>query len=352
MKPAPGRPYRGTVTLRKALATGLCGAVVLGAAGPATAGDDGGTVVIYSGRTENLVQPILDRFSEETGIDVEVRYGNTSDLALLIEEEGDQAPADVFLSQSPGAVGYLDQRGLLGTLDDAAVDRVPEQFHAGDGSWVGLSGRQRVLAFNPQIVPEEELPSSVLDLTGQEWSGRIGIAPSNASFQDFVSAMRIELGDEATTEWLEGVAANDPVTFANNSAIVAAIGRGEIDVGLVNHYYVFQALAEDPDFPGRNHNFAPDDIGSLVIVTAASVLAGADHADEADALVEFLLSEEAQRYFSDETFEYPLASGVEPAEVLPDIDLAAASDIDLDFDDLGADLETTREMIRDAGLEG
>ena len=338
--------------IRRALGAALCGAIALAAAGPVTAGEDGGTVVIYSGRTENLVKPILDRFSEETGIDVEVRYGNTSDLALLIEEEGDQAPADVFLSQSPGAVGYLDQRGLLGTLDDGIVDLVPEQFHAGDGSWVGVSGRQRVLAFNPQIVPEEELPSSVLDLTGEEWSGRIGIAPSNASFQDFVSAMRIELGDEATTEWLEGIAANDPVTFANNSAIVAAIGRGEIDVGLVNHYYVYQAMAEDPDFPGRNHNFAADDIGSLVIVTAASVLAGAEHTDEANELVEFLLSDEAQRYFSDETFEYPLANGVEPADVLPDVDLAAASDVDLDFDDLGADLETTREMIRDAGLEG
>ena len=321
--------------IRRALGVALCGAIALAAAGPVTAGEDGGTVVIYSGRTENLVKPILDRFSEETGIDVEVRYGNTSDLALLIEEEGDQAPADVFLSQSPGAVGYLDQRGLLGTLDDGIVDLVPEQFHAGDGSWVGVSGRQRVLAFNPQIVPEEELPSSVLDLTGEEWSGRIGIAPSNASFQDFVSAMRIELGDEATTEWLEGIAANDPVTFANNSAIVAAIGRGEIDVGLVNHYYVYQAMAEDPDFPGRNHNFAADDIGSLVIVTAASVLAGAEHTDEANELVEFLLSDEAQRYFSDETFEYPLANGVEPADVLPDVDLAAASDVDLDFDDLG-----------------
>ena len=338
--------------IRRVLGAALCGAIALAAAAPVTAGEDGGTVVIYSGRTENLVKPILDRFSEETGIDVEVRYGNTSDLALLIEEEGDQAPADVFLSQSPGAVGYLDQRGLLGTLDDGIVDLVPEQFHAGDGSWVGVSGRQRVLAFNPQIVPEEELPASVLDLTGEEWSGRIGIAPSNASFQDFVSAMRIELGDEATTEWLEGIAANDPVTFANNSAIVAAIGRGEIDVGLVNHYYVYQAMAEDPDFPGRNHNFAADDIGSLVIVTAASVLAGAEHTDEANELVEFLLSDEAQRYFSDETFEYPLANGVEPADVLPDVDLAAASDVDLDFDDLGADLETTREMIRDAGLEG
>ncbi len=329
----------------------LCGGVVLGAI-PVGASDDGGTVVVYSGRTEELVAPILERFAEETGIDVEVRYGNTSDLALLIEEEGDRAPADVFLSQSPGAVAYLDQQDLLGTLDDDVLALVPEQFHAGDGSWVGFSGRQRVLAFNPQIVPEDELPASVLDLTGEEWSGRIGIAPSNASFQDFVSAMRLELGDEAATEWLQGIAANDPVTFANNSAIVAAIGRGEIDVGLVNHYYVYQALAEDPDFPGRNHNFAPDDIGSLVIVTAATVLAGADHPDEAGDLVEFLLSDEAQRYFSDETFEYPLAIGVEPAAVLPDVDLVAASDVDLDFDDLGGDLETTRDMIRDAGLEG
>ena len=266
-------------TLLLVVSTVLAGTV------PAGASDDGGTVVIYSGRTEELVEPILDRFSDETGIDVEVRYGNTSDLALLIEEEGDQAPADVFLSQSPGAVGYLDRRGLLGTLDDAVLERVPERFHAGDGSWVGFSGRQRVLAFNPEIIPEDELPASVLDLTGEEWSGRIGIAPSNASFQDFVSAMRLELGDEATNEWLEGIAANDPVTFANNGAIVAAIGRGEVDVGLVNHYYVYQALAEDPDFPGRNHNFAADDIGSLVIVTAASVLAGADHPDEANELV-------------------------------------------------------------------
>jgi iron(III) transport system substrate-binding protein len=322
-------------------------------AGPAAASDDaGGTVVIYSGRTEELIQPILDRFSDETGIDVEVRYGDTSDLALLIEEEGDQAPADVFLSQSPGAVAYLDQRGLLGTLDDDVLDLVPEPFRATDGSWVGFSGRQRVLAFNPEIVPEDELPSSVLDLTDEEWSGRVGIAPSNASFQDFVTAMRLELGDEATSEWLQGIADNDPVTFANNGAIVAAIGRGEVDTGLVNHYYVYQAQAEDPDFPGRNHNFAADDIGSFVIVTAASVLADADHPDEANELVEFLLGEEAQRYFSDETFEYPLATDVEPADVLPDVDLTAASDIELDFDDFGGDLETTREMIRDAGLEG
>ena len=139
-------------------------------------------------------------------------------------------------------------------------------------------------------------------------------------------------------EWLEGIAANDPITFANNAPSSPPSAAARSTSVLVNHYYVYQAQAEDPDFPGRNHNFAADDIGSLVIVTAASVLAGAEHPDEAGELIEFLLGEEAQRYFSDETFEYPLATGVEPAEVLPDVDLAAASDIDLDFDDFGGDL--------------
>lgn len=312
--------------------------------------DDPGKVVIYSGRTQNLIEPILMRFAEETGIDVEVRYGNTADLALLIAEEGDNSPADVFLSQSPGAVGFLDGQGLLGTLPDDVLEVVPEQFHASDGTWVGFSGRKRVLVYNPETTPASELPSSVLEMVDPQWSGRLGIAPSNASFQDFVSAMRVELGDEATREWLEGIAANDAFTFANNAAIVQAIGRGEIDVGLVNHYYVYQALAEDPDFSALNHEFAPDDIGSLVIVTGASTLATADNTDQAHQLIAFLLGEEAQRYFSDQTYEYPLAAGVEPADVLPDVDLTLASDVD--FDVLGGDLESTRDVIRDAGLEG
>jgi iron(III) transport system substrate-binding protein len=332
-----------------AIAVALCAIVAPATAAPASAGSDS-TVVIYSGRTQNLVEPILTRFAEETGIDVQVRYGDTSDLALLIAEEGDDSPADVFLSQSPGAVAYLDGEGLLGTLPDEVLDLVPEQFHASDGSWVGFSGRKRVLAYNPELAPEDTLPDSVLDLVGPEWEGRVAVAPSNASFQDFVTAMRAELGDDATREWLEGIADNDAFTFANNAAIVQAIGRGEVDVGLVNHYYVFQALAEDPDFPARNHHFAPDDVGSLVIVTGASTLAGAEHADAAHQLVAFLLGEEAQRYFSDQTYEYPLAAGVEPADVLPEVDLERASD--LDFDALGGDLASTRDMIRDAGLEG
>jgi iron(III) transport system substrate-binding protein len=324
-----------------------------GVALAACGGDDDGSgdgLVVYSGRTEDLIEPILDRFSEESGIDVEVRYGNTADLALLIEEEGDKSPADVFLSQSPGAVGYLDQKGLLGTLPDDVLALVQPGFHAADGNWIGFSGRKRVLAYNPETTDEAALPGSVMDLVDPAWKGRIGIAPSNASFQDFVTAMRLQIGDDATAEWLRGIAANDPFTFAGNSAVLEAIGRGEVEVGLINHYYRYQALAEDPNMPVLNYDFPPSDIGSLVIVTGAATLQGTDQPDAAAELVRFLLSPEAQTYFTEETFEYPLALGAAPNEVLPPVDLSAAPGFA--FDELGGDLETTRTMIRDAGLEG
>ena len=328
----------------------LCLVAAVGCSDGGASEDGAGKVTIYSGRTQNLVEPILDRFAEETGIDVDVRYGQSSDLALLIQEEGDRTPADVFLSQSPGSVGFLDQHGRLGDLPQDVLDLVPPQLRASDGSWVGFSGRKRVLAYNPTVLADSQLPTSVLELTQPEWRGRIGVAPSNASFQDFVTAMRLEMGDDATRTWLEGIADNDAFTFANNNAIVAAVGRGEIDVGLVNHYYVYQLLAQDPGFAARNHYLAADDIGSLVIVTAASVLGVSDNHDQAVELVRFLLGEEAQRYFSEQTFEYPLAAGVEPIELLPAIEFVRREGVDLDR--LGGGLESTRQLIRDVGLEG
>jgi iron(III) transport system substrate-binding protein len=312
--------------------------------------DDGPQVTIYSGRTQDLIGPILERFADETGIDVNVRYDDSANLALLIDEEGDQSPADVFLSQSPGAVGYLDQKGRLAALPEDLLGLVAADVRAEDGHWIGFSGRKRVLNYNADAVDPSELPTSVLDMTAPEWRGRLGIAPSNGSFQDFVTAMRLELGDEQTLEWLRGLAENDVQTYANNNAIVAAVGRGEIDVGLVNHYYNYRFLAEDPGHSGQNHEFAPDDIGSLIIVTAASLVEGADNQEEALRLIRFLLEEEAQTYFSEQTFEYPLAAGVQPASVLPPLEFTQVESID--FEQLGGDLESTRALIREAGLEG
>lgn len=312
------------------------------------AGED--RLTIYSGRSEDIIEPLLVEFAEETGIDIDVRYGDSTDLALLIAEEGDQSPADVYLSQSPGAVGFLDQQDLLAELDPGTLDRVADENQASDGRWVGISGRVRVLVYNTDDVDPETLPDSVLDLTDPEYEGDVALAPENASFQDFVTAMRSELGDDAAEAWLEGMAANDAPTYANNTAIVEAVGRGEVPMGLVNHYYNVRAQAEDPSVPSENYTFPDGDIGSLLIVTAASTLASSDRQEDATALIDFLLSEGAQQFYSEETFEYPLAAGVEPAEGLPPLDSLAVDTID--FDELGGGLERTRELIEDSGLEG
>ncbi|MDX2382342.1 MAG: iron ABC transporter substrate-binding protein [Acidimicrobiia bacterium] len=325
-------------------------------AGSAASGSDAGpdvdSVTIYSGRNEDLIQPILDQFTEATGIDVNVKYGDSADLALLIDEESaaDNVQADVFLSQSPGSLGFLEQNERLATLPDETLALVDESVRDDEGKWIGFSGRQRVLVYNTELVDESELPTSVFDLTDPEWSGRIGVAPSNGSFQDFVTAMRATEGDEVTMEWLEGLAANDPVSYPKNSAIVAAVGRGEVDVGLVNHYYNYRALEEDPTQPSANHHFPNDDPGAVLIVTGAAILDGTDRPSVAAQLIEFLLSPEGQQYFAAETFEYPLAIGEPPPANLPPLDFAAVGVVA--FEDLAGGLEQTRQMIADAGLQG
>lgn len=315
-------------------------------------GGDDADVTIYSGRGERLIQPILDDFEETSGLSVEVKYGGSADLALLIEEEAASggSKADVFLSQSPGSLGFLEQSDRLAVLPQSTLDRVPESVRDDGGKWIGFSGRQRVLVFNTDLVDPADLPSSVFDITDPAWRGRVGVAPSNGSFQDFVTAMRATEGDDATGDWLSALAANDPITYANNNAIVAAVGRGEVDVGLVNHYYNYRALAENPNQPSANHVFASDDPGALLIVTGAAIIEGTDDADAASQLIDFLLGPSGQQYFASETFEYPLAAGEEPAGDIPPIDFTDVGGIA--FETLGGGLEQTRTMIAEAGLDG
>lgn len=325
-------------------ALALAGAA-LGASG---CGEDRDALTIYSGRTEDLVGPLLERFSEEQDVAVDVRYGDTAELALLLAEEGDRSPADVFWGQSPGATAYLADRDLLQPLSRQVLDLVDPGFEDPEGLWTGVSGRQRVLVYNSDEVTEAELPDSVFDLTQERYRGRVGIAPTNGSFQDFVTAMRDIEGEERTAAWLRGMADNDVRTYANNNAIVEAAGRGEVDMGLVNHYYNYRFLAEDPGLPTRNHQFAAGDIGGLVIPSSATILASSENSEEAERFIAFLLSEEAQQYFADETFEYPLARGVPPAEGVPP--LASLDPPDEDPARLG-DIEGTARLIQEAGLE-
>jgi iron(III) transport system substrate-binding protein len=311
-------------------------------------GGDRDALTIYSGRTEDLVGPLLERFSEEQGVPIDVRYGDTPQLALLLAEEGDRTPADVFWGQSPGATAYLAQRDLLAPLSSETLGLVNPRFEDPQGLWTGTSGRQRVLVYNSETVAQDELPRSVHELTRPEYRGRVGIAPTNGSFQDFVTAMRDIEGEEATAAWLRGMADNGARTYANNNAIVEAVGRGEIDMGLVNHYYNHRFLQEDPSLPSRNHRFEDGDIGGLLIPSSASVLAASDKKEEAEAFIRFLLSKEAQEYFADETFEYPLAQGVPPAEGVPPLESLRPPD---EPPARLGDIEGTARLIQESGLE-
>ncbi|HUG85887.1 MAG TPA: extracellular solute-binding protein [Euzebya sp.] len=307
-------------------------------------------VTIYSGRTSNLMAPLLEQFVDQSGIDVDVRYGDSAELAVLIEQEGERTPADVFLSQSPGATGFLAGEGRLAPLDQAVLDLVDERFRNAQGLWVGASGRQRVLVYNSELIEEDALPTSVFDVTDEPYAGRVAVAPSNGSFQDFVTAMTITEGEDVTRGWLEALVATDAPTYANNNAIVEAVGRGEVPMGLVNHYYNHRFIDEDPSLPSRNHLFDGDDIGALLIASSVSIIEGSDVTEEARQLVEFLLSEDAQRYFAEETFEYPLAQGVQPAGDIPPLDTIDVPAFDIDS--LGGGLERTLELIRESGLAG
>jgi iron(III) transport system substrate-binding protein len=346
MHPDTGSVVTGGGRRARALLA-LCSAGAL-ALGAAACSDDGDRLTIYSGRTEDLIGPLLEQYADETGTGIDVRYGDSADLALLIDQEGDRSPADVFLSQSPGALGYLAGDGRLQPLPDDVLSLVPERFESSAGDWVGLSGRVRVLVYNTELVDPADLPTSVLDLTDPQYAGELGVAPTNGSFQDFVTAMREHVGDDETAAWLDGLADGGARAYPNNVSIVEAVGRGEIRYGLVNHYYNERAKQEDPAVTSENHFFPDGDLGGLILVTGIGVLDTADDADQAGEFVRFLLSEQAQTYFAAETFEYPLVDGIAPAGDQPPLESIPAPEENLSR--LGAELATTRELIDSSGL--
>ncbi len=317
-------------------------------AGPITA-QESEALTIYSGRNESLIGPLLEQFTEDTGIAVEVLYGGTSAVANQILTEGENSPADVFIAQDGGALGALANEGMLMELQSDVLERVADPaFVSPDGLWVGLSGRARVLVYSPETLAEHELelPTSILDLIGEDWTGLVGWAPSNASFVSNVTAMRVLMGDEETAQWLADMIANGVQSYPKNTPIVQAVIDGEIAVGLVNHYYLFRFLAEDPDITAALHFFPGGDPGSFINVAGAAILKTSDQSETALTLVEYLLSDSAQQYFAETTYEYPLVASVDPSVELPDLADIEAPDIDLSAID---DLQATLEMIEDSG---
>jgi iron(III) transport system substrate-binding protein len=316
--------------------------------GTEPAPEDPLSVTIYSGRKEEFVGPLFDRFQQETGIELEVRYGDSAELAATILEEGQNTPADVFLSQDAGALGVVADEGLFLSLDPSILDRVDPRFRSEEGVWVGTSGRARVIAYSTENVQERDLPDTVFDLVDEEYRGRVGFPPTNASFQAFVAGMIITEGEDRTREFLEGLAGNDPRLYESNSDVVRAIAAGEVDLGLVNHYYIYEVEAEEGDIPVENLFLTDRDPGALVNAAGVGVLAPSINVEPALQLVDYLTGDPGQSYFAEETWEYPVVPGFEPSVDLPPLGSIQSPGIDLS--DLGETLDPALRLLAEVGL--
>ncbi|TVR74023.1 MAG: iron ABC transporter substrate-binding protein [Spirochaetaceae bacterium] len=306
------------------------------------------SITLYSGRGESLVEPLVRQFETETGITVNVRYAGTSELAVLLQEEGSRSPADIFWAQDAGALGAVARRGLLRELPADIAEGVPSIYRNRTGEWVATSGRARVLAYHPARAEGIPFPESVFDLLRPEYRGMVGWAPTNGSFQSFITAMRVEHGEEETLRWVEGMIANDAQSYRNNTAIVEALGAQEIALGITNNYYLLRFLHNDEAFPVRQRFFRDGDTGNLVNVAGAGILESARNASGAEQFLRWLLSEEAQQFFTAHVYEYPVIGSVEQNPQLESFEGLLEASPQLDLDEL-EDLEGTLNLLRRAG---
>jgi iron(III) transport system substrate-binding protein len=289
---------------------------------------------------------LIEQFAEATGIDDRVKYASTPQLAATLLEEGDNTPADVFFAQDPGGLGAVS--GLLTPLSDSVLQRVPQWAVSPSGVWVGVSGRARTVVYNTESLTPADLPEDLTGFADPKWKGRIGWAPTNASFQTMVTAMRVMWGEEKTGQWLAGIQANDPTMYPKDTPQVAAAAAGEIDVGFVNHYYLFRFLAEEGDsFSARNYHPRAGGPGAVIMVAGAGILSSSENRENAEKFLEFMLSQVAQQYFAGQTFEYPLVEGVKTSRLL--VPLSEINQPNVALKDL-TDLEGTVKLLRKTGV--
>jgi iron(III) transport system substrate-binding protein len=343
------------VVLRRALMLAVAVAVV-GAAGAASAPDSSGratqttSLTIYSGRDERFVKPVFDRYTELTGIELRVRYGDSATLAATLLEEGSNSPADIFFAQDAGALGAVAGEGGLQVLPEAVLRRVPKRFRAPGKRWVGVTGRARVVAYNTDVVSQRQLPATIWGYTQPRWKDKVGIPPTNASFQAFVTAMRLRVGDDRARDWLVGLRENGVRYYPSNSRVLDAVANREIEVGLVNHYYLYQLKEQRPSAPVANYFLRTKrDPGALINVAGAGIVRGTEKRQAAVRFLNFVLSRGIQRFFSQTPgrAEYPLVRGVQPRAGLPPLQKIEGAKINLGA--LGRHLPSTLELLHEVG---
>jgi iron(III) transport system substrate-binding protein len=324
----------------------VIGSLTWGATQSESAGEKVEELTIYSGRSEEFIAPFFDRWEQESGITLNVRYGDSAELAAQILEEGQNSPADLFLSQDAGSLGAVSAAGLFAELPSSVGQLIESKYIAQDRSWIGVTGRVRVFAYNPEEV--RTLPASITDLTKSIYRGKIGIAPSNASFQAFVTALINEKGEAFAQKWLTNLKENDAKIYLKNSAIVEAIDQGEIDLGLVNHYYLWEvSTALGREIKVKNGYFNSGDIGNLVNVSGAGVLATSTKQKTAQELIKFLTSQSIQELFVKQTHEFSLIPGTQSPQDLPDLKSLGTPLVDLG--EL-VNIQRTQDLLIKVGL--
>ena len=303
-------------------------------------------LTIYSGRSEEFIAPFFANWQATTGIKLNVRYGDSAELSAQILEEGNNSPADLFLSQDAGSLGAISQAGLFMTLPDDVATSIPAEFVAVNREWVGITGRARVFAYAPDRV--KVLPTSVTDLVKPIYRNQIGIAPTNASFQAFLTALIENKGNGFAKVWLEDMQANGVKIYLKNSAIVEAIDKGEISMGLTNHYYIWEVSeALGRAINVKNGFFAPGDLGNLINVSGAGILKTSAKQKAAQDLINYLTSATAQEKFVTDTHEYSLIQGATPPTDLPALDAIGAPSIDLRTLN---NIKATQDLLIQVGL--
>jgi iron(III) transport system substrate-binding protein len=326
------------------------------------------SITVYAGRSEPLVEPLVQAFQKDTGIKVNVRYGTDAALYAALSEEGVQSPADVFWANTSGALVNASKKGFFNKLPAATLKRALE-FVPKSGTWTPLSVRFRVLAFNPKKVTEAALPASVLDLPNlSKFKGRIGWTPTYSSFQDFVTALRITHGEAKAKSWLEGMKKLEPKAYTSNSTMLESMLAGEIDVALTNHYYVQRIVAgaaegefeskglaaEEKPKSGKGniigaHFFKTGDTGNLELVTGAAILKTSKKLANSQKFVDFLLSVKAQQLGANSILEYPVVGGFPLPKSLGPLQAAIKRSPKIDFEQL-SDLEGSLKLLRSVGL--
>jgi iron(III) transport system substrate-binding protein len=296
-------------------------------------GADGPSLVIYNAQHEELIDAVAKAFTKKTGTEVKLRNGSDLELGNQLVAEGDASPADVFLTENSPAMALVDSKNLFAKLDQATLDKIPAQYRPDDGAWTGFAGRSTVLVYNKDQIKEAQVPASLMDLAKPEWKGRISFSPTGADFQAIVAAALATQGEVATKQWLDGLKANGTV-YDGNNVVLESVNSGETEAGVIYHYYWYRDQEESGENSDSSelHFFGNKDPGAFISVSGAGVLNASDDAEDAQAFVDYLVSEEGQQVIADSyALEYTLnpqvdlGRGVKPLSELdpPAVDISS-----------------------------